>query len=186
MNCPKQDCGAPIPDHVRVCTNCSADIGFPNVRVAQHHAETTALQARCKTARVSASAGGYDLVLQQFAHATRSSKAVINRSIGRAQTLLSSDHVLYSTFYQEVQSQSRVPEQNPFDRGRASVDSMLFPLYHEEIRFAALSLDGKGLPKYGELTMILKEGIIKDRATVFEENSMVFCTRHRVIRGGPV
>lgn len=186
MICPTKECGVPIPNHIRFCTNCSADVGFPNVRAAQDHAETAALQARCETARVSAKAGKYDLMLQQFVQAIRGSKAVINRDIGRAQLLLSNDNVLYNTFYQEVQSQARVPANNPFDHGRASVDSALFPLYHEEIRFAALSLDGKGLPKYGALTMILKEGIIKDRATVFEENSMVFCARHQVVAGSPI
>ncbi len=36
------------------------------------------------------------------------------------------------------------------------------------------------------LTIVLKEDIIKHRATVFEENSMEFCRRHRIVVGDPV
>jgi len=54
------------------------------------------------------------------------------------------------------------------------------------MRFAALSLNGRGVQKFGALTMVLREHIIKHRATVFEENSVEFCARHKIVVGSPI
>ena len=59
----------------------------------------------------------------------------------------------------------------------------MFPYYEKNIRFAALSLDGKGLIDYGSCCLVLKDSAIATRATVFEENSFTFCQKYKVVAG---
>ena len=109
--------------------------------------------------------------------------AVLCRPFGVVQKLVSTDNELYATFYGLINGESRLPENNKYDTGRRSVDSTLFPHYEEHIRFAALSLDGKGLTDYGSCCLVLKDSSIANRATVFEENSFTFCQKFRVVVG---
>ncbi len=44
----------------------------------------------------------------------------------------------------------------------------------QEIRFAALSLDGVGVLSYGPCSLVLSERMISHRSSVFEENSVLF------------
>ncbi|HEX7766331.1 MAG TPA: zinc ribbon domain-containing protein [Nitrospira sp.] len=180
------NCGAPFHESNRLCPGCNSDLGFPNVRAAQKPQEVEALRQRCADAEVSTRERKCESVLLQFNEAVKKSKAVINRDIGIVKALVSNDNALYNSFYHSVDEQARLPEDNPFDRSRPSIDSTLFPFYHKEMRFAALSLDGHGIQKYGALTMILREDIIKQRATVFEENSMDFCKRQKIVTGSSI
>ncbi|MBI3671133.1 MAG: hypothetical protein HY237_15300 [Acidobacteria bacterium] len=91
--------------------------------------------------------------------------------------LVSSDNQLYASFYQLVGAGARRPEDTPVEKARLLADDLLFPYYREEMRFAALSLDGLGATSYGECSLVLKDGPIRERATVFEENSVYFCKR---------
>ena len=101
--------------------------------------------------------------------------------------MLSSDNELYATFYQLVEAWAPLPEDNEWDRGRSSVDSLLFPNYPQRNPVAAgFSLNGQGMVGYGGLTMVLSDVKIQTRTTVFEKNSMQFCRDHQVIAGGPV
>jgi hypothetical protein len=63
------------------------------------------------------------------------------------------------------------------DLQRRIADSIMFPYYEEDIRFAILSLDGVGATAYGDCSVVLQDVAISDRATVFEENSVSFCER---------
>lgn len=184
MPCPT--CGSPFHEACRLCPSCNTDLGFPNVRAASKPDEIEALRNRCRDADVSAKARNFEKVLDEFTESVKRSKAVINQQTNIASALLSNDNALYTTFYHSVEAQARMPESNEFDSARTAIDSTLFPNYHKDMRFAALSLDGSGLPTYGPLTIVLKEDIIKHRATVFEENSMEFCRRHRIVVGDPV
>ena len=105
------------------------------------------------------------------------------RPIGKVAEFASGDSELYATFYQLVEAWGRLPEDNEWDSGRGSVDSLLFPHYHKEIRFAALSITDQGALGYGGLTIVLHEKAIKARATVFDENTMEFCRKKKVIAG---
>jgi len=57
---------------------------------------------------------------------------------------------------------------------------VLFPHYKEQIRFAALSLDGVGLSTFGVCSIEFREEMIAHRASVFDENSVLFIERHGV------
>jgi len=53
--------------------------------------------------------------------------------------------------------------------------------------FAALSLDNRGLANFGRYTIVLKEDMIAHRATVFEENSFIFCQqKHHIVVGDSI
>lgn len=68
-----------------------------------------------------------------------------------------------------------MPEDTMIERQRLLADDLLFPYYKDEIRFAALSLDGKGVTQYGRCSIVLAEASVRRRATVFEKNSVDFC-----------
>lgn len=178
-------CKSPYAESHRYCPGCNTDVGFPNVRNAVKPEEREALNQRCFDAEISSKSRKCDAILIDFWQNVKNSKAVLNRSLSLVSSL-TSEGVLYKTFYKSVRSEGRLPEENRYDKGRSSVDSTLFPLYHEEMSFAALSLDKSGLKRYGPFTIILKEEVIQHRATVFEENSWDFCQRHKIVAGNPI
>jgi hypothetical protein len=155
-------------------------VGFPNVRAAEQPEEREALLKRVEAARVSTGARNCATVLDDFMLAVLSSRVVLCRNFGVVSRLASADTQLYATYYGEIEGESRLPEDNESDRLREPVDSMLFPHYHKDIRFAALTLDGRGVNRYGEYAILFREEMIRRRTTVFEENSVVFCTKHRI------
>jgi len=180
-------CGTPVPVASRNCPVCQTDVGFPNVRAAQETKERAALGERVEDARVSARARKCEAVLDDFSNAVLRSKAVTCRSLSTLLGLVSSDNALYNSFYRQIESGARLPEDSPWDRGRTAVDGTLFPNYHMDIVFAALSLDNRGLANFGKYTIVLKEDMIAHRATVFEENSFIFCQKkHHIVVGDSI
>lgn len=186
MECPNPDCRNELPPHERYCVVCGSDAKVPNVRAALSPDEVSALEARVVAAEEKARLEGYDSVLRDFRNAVAHSSAVICRSLGKVNELLSSDNQLFATFYQSVNGSSRLPEDNEWDPIRQSVDALLFPYYYEELHFAALSIDGSGVTGYGDYCLVLKETAIKERASVFEENTVLFVKRRRIAAGTPV
>lgn len=184
MDC--QSCGGPVPASASRCPVCQADVGFPNVRAARADRETNALRQRVADALTSARARGCEAILAELASAVGSSMALIARSLSVVLRLVSSDTELYPSYYLQVAAGTRIPEENYWDRRRGAVDQALFPNYAERITFAALSLDGLGLARYGAYAIVLREDRIEHRATVFEENPFAFFQRHRVVTGDPV
>ncbi len=183
MQCPNPDCGEHVPDHVRHCVVCGADAKVPNVRAASRDDETTALGQRLMAAEEDARKRGCLGILTDFRQSVAKSSSVVCRSLGIVNELLSTDNTLFATFYQGVHGDARLPEDNEWDRIRQSVDSLLFPFYYEQIRFANLSIDGSGVTDYGEYCVVLKDASIKHRSTVFEENTILFVQRHRIVAG---
>jgi hypothetical protein len=186
MKCLNPDCSEAVPDHLRYCVVCGADAKVPNVRAADRPAEVTALDQRLKAAEEDARIRGCLGNLNDFREAVAKSSAVVCRSLGVVNELVSSDNTLFATFYQGVHADARLPEDNEWDRIRQSVDSLLFPYYYDQMRFAALSIDGSGVTGYGEYCVVLKDAAIRDRASVFEENTILFVQHHRIVAGDPV
>lgn len=185
MDC--QTCGERVPDSIRNCPSCQADAGFPNVRAAEVDRETAALRQRLIDAETSTRARGCEPVLKDFGKAVLQSRAVLCRNLGVVSSLVSNDNILYTNYYQQIEGEVRLPQDSRFDRGRSAVDGTLFPNYHTHICFAALSLDNIGPTRYGAYTIVLKEKMILQRASVFEENSFSFCQiKHHIIVGDSV
>jgi hypothetical protein len=173
MKCPK--CGEDVRDHERNCPVCNHDCGYPNVRAAERPEEIRALEERLRMAEAAAASRGCSSVLADFRGAVGSSEAVLCRNLSTVMSLISKDDELYASFYQLVGMGARRPAETPVERQRALADDILFPYYRDQIRFAALSLNGRGVPHFGDCSLVLKELPIQDRATVFEENSLYFC-----------
>ncbi|HEY8378220.1 MAG TPA: hypothetical protein VIK91_17110 [Nannocystis sp.] len=141
-------------------------------------------------ARVEAQFAGRDPAaaanLLAFGEAVRRTVAVINVSASWAVSFLKSDKLLYASYAPLVAAGARLPARFADDRQRRTVESALFGTYGEEMRYAALSLDGTGLVSYGPVTMVLRERAIAHRASVLEENSYDFSRRHRILANEPI
>jgi hypothetical protein len=151
---------------------------FPNVRAAEVPAERAALDTRYQAALQKAESCGARKAVEDFETAARGSRAVISRPFRELERLSSSDKEMVSTFYQLIRGEVRLPHDNKWDILRGLADEALFPGSRESIRFAALSLDGRGLPHYGDCSFVLQESMIAHRASVYEENSAVAMKKH--------
>ncbi len=180
------NCREEVPDHVRSCVVCGTDVGYPNVRAALRDEELSALKLRVKEVEDDVSLRGCESVLAKFCQHAAKSSAVVGCPLGKINDLLSSDKQLYETFYQAVGGESRLPEDNEPDKIRQAIDSLIFPYYAKNIRFGSLSIDLHGVLKYGPYFMVLRELAIKERATVFEENSIFFIKKHKIVPGDPL
>lgn len=156
------------------CPHCGA-AAFPHVRLADLPEECRALEQRYREASEEAENRGCGHLVRDLENALSRSEATIARSELETARMVSGDTQLYATFYQLIEAGVRVPEGNKWDLLRSQADTLLFgELYKKEIRFAALTLDGVGLSNYGDYSWIIKENMIANRSTVFEENSALF------------
>ncbi len=171
-------CTHDVPIGSRCCPHCARPALFWNVKEAEDPAERQELQARYEQALENAAQRGAEAIVVDFETAVVSSKVVITRPLEELERLSSSGKELYSTFYKLIKADLRLPAGNKWDRLRRVADEGLFPGYKEEIRFGALSLNGRGLPSYGDASFVLREDMISHRATVFEENSSLFMKFH--------
>jgi hypothetical protein len=173
-------CGNEIPIPAQSCPHCGLGGRFWNVLAAEEPDERAALERRYEAARQDAVARKAEAALGEFEAAMASSRAVITRYYGEVLRLASSTRQLYGTYYQLVEAGVRLPDGDEWDTLRELADSLLFPKYKSEIRFGALSLDGQGLPNYGDCSIVLRDEMISDRTSVFEENSALFVERHDI------
>lgn len=184
MQCP--ECDAAVRSYERNCAVCNADVGYPNVRAASMEPERQALEERMIDAANSCARRGCSEVLEKFQNEVRQSRAVLCRSLNQVLTLISSDNDLYASFYSQVNAQTKRPEETVIERERLVADAILFPYYQHEIRFASLSLDEHGAINYGACSLVLSDAAIRNRATVFEKNSVEFCRERKLGVGTPL
>ncbi len=164
-----KSCGAPVPSEKKDCQACGEDNGAPNVRLAESEAEQKALARRLKDAETSTKARNCYHILERFGLAVLTSHAVMARSLAVVQDLLDGGQT-YTNYHRQLASGARIAADNEWDRTRTQVEAALFPNFHQEIAFASLSLDCRGMSGYGPYTMVLKEPLIARRASVFEAN----------------
>jgi len=178
MLCPK--CGAKVADHERHCPGCQHDCGYPNVRAAEAPKEVAALAARLSKAATDAESRACRAVLDEFRRSVLDSQAVMCRNLSDVKAWVSSDNRLYVNYYRQVSSGARRPEQTAIELQRKTAEEFVFPNYREEICFAALSLNGRGIRRYGVCSLTLREAHIRDRSTVFEENVLFFALKRNM------
>jgi hypothetical protein len=164
-------CGHPVPPEASLCPHCARPSLYPNVRAAEQETEREALAVRHRLAVQDAESRGCGEAVHAFESAADASHAVLSRSFAEVERLASSDRQLYATYYQLLEAEVKLPDADKWDRLRRLADEALFPGYKEKIRFAALSLDGAGLPGYGECSLVLREDMVAHRASVLEGNS---------------
>lgn len=183
MRCGNPGCQEEVPGHERSCLVCGRDAGYPNVRAAATREEVKAVDNRFQAAQASSKSGGYHDELLRFEDAVSRSQAVICRHLSTVHTLVSSDNELFSTYYNQVTANMRIPEDNEWDRAREALESAVFPHYHREISYGVLSLDGVGQTAYGPVSIALKESSISDRASVFDEPLFPFFRSRKILAG---
>lgn len=174
MSYPCPDCAHDMPAAAERCPHCARPSRFPNVFQVEQPAEVDAVEQRYQQARAAAAAGGCTTVAGAFEAKAGAAKAVIGRPIDEALRLAKSDNEAYAAFYSLLHAGVRFPTDSNWDRLRGLADWELFGTYRDEIRFAALSIDGDWLHHYVPVAFELKESMIAHRATVFEENSAVY------------
>lgn len=174
--CPK--CGCDVADNVAYCGACHTLAGYPNVKLAR--LEATHLTGRVNAARADAAARSAGAALDELGAALAGSHAVVNVDVEFLLSFLKSDKVLYTTYSKLIAAGVRTPAEYERDRQRTAVESILFGSFGQEIAYAALALDGRGLGSYGPVSIQLNPTMIDDRASVLEENSYAFVMRHRL------
>jgi hypothetical protein len=159
------------------------------VYAAQDGDEADALEARYQDALRTAQTRGAAALrpVESFEAEMPNTRAVIARSPEELQRLITSDREGYASYYELVAAGVRFPSGNKWDNLRPLADDALFPYYKEKIRFAALTLDGRGLPDFGDYFLVLRTEMIAHRASVYEENSVLFFSKHfrRDLDDGP-
>ncbi len=159
------------------CPHCARPGRFPNVELASLPDEVEALDRRYDEVIGQAERRDSEAEVLAFEAEAARSKAVIARSRHETKRLATSDHEVYATYHQLTEIEFRIPGGDQWHLLRNLTDLALFGDYMKEIRFAALSLDGLGLMSYGDYAWGLREEMIAHRASVFEENSVMFMDR---------
>jgi hypothetical protein len=180
ISVPCPACGHEIQQPAERCPHCGKPGYFWNVLAAEDVAERAALERRYQAAKRDAASRKAETQLQDFENATANSMAVIARSESEVLRLANSAKQLYSTYYQLIEAGIRLPEGDQWDVLRELADTVLFPGYKKEMRFAALSLDGVGLSNYGACSIVFRDEMIAHRASVFEENSALFMEQREI------
>jgi hypothetical protein len=182
--CP--NCGSEYDRSAEVCSACGDHLGYPNVRAAADPKETEALMARYETAVEAATLRGAGGVIEAFQEAVSRSKAVVNVSVFLLREFSTDKKTLYTNYQLAVSAQTRKAADDEMDRQRRAVDAILFGVYAEKLRFAALSMDGRGLKSYGAYTITLKDVSVSKRSSLLEENSFAFVEHHKLKPGDPL
>jgi hypothetical protein len=179
--CSFPDCGHPIPVRANACPHCGRPGLFPNVRAATRPDEVAALDQRYADTRRDADARGCGAVADALVLAVSGSRAVIARPLGEIERLARSEAEVYSTYYKQVEAELRLPDASAWDPLRRVAEEALFPGYKEDIRFAALTLDDRGLASYGRCFFTLRPSMTAHRTTVFEENDVLFVKKRNLL-----
>lgn len=175
-------CKSVVSDVSATCFTCGQLIGFPNVRSAGKAEEKRALEARYSKAFEEATDGHLDR-LKDFSKKLKTTCAVFNEDIGFLHTFITNNKALYASYILGVKGKLRKPAKGENDRHRTTVESMIFGAYGEDIRYAALSLDGIGVKSYGKYSLRLRDVAIDTRASLLEDNSYVFVEKHGMKAG---
>jgi len=157
-----------------LCVHCARPQFFPNVDEANTPEERAALDQRYQNARIRTSARAAVPVLDRF-EAT-APQAVLSCQLQRITTLIDGENDLYSTFHQRRQLRASVPSGGSidWDELRLQTERKLFGDNMKQIHYATLTLSDNGPSPYGSCHIFLKESMIAHRASVFEENSVLF------------
>lgn len=176
--CPK--CGIKdiigTPSH---CPSCQQDMGPCNVRRVQTEANLDALDNRYLN--VLDELKKLNLIPEHddiYAHLEENSCVVVAMRACTAVGFFANPSTMYAGYETLVAGEMRMPAKEQDDLLRCMVAGKLFGSFASEIRYGALSTNGKGLPSYGEIFCKLKSIAIAHRTTFLERNSYEFFKLH--------
>jgi hypothetical protein len=168
-------CSGKYPAYRDICPHCGQHVGFPNVRHSKRNEEESALNVRYEKAVQDSRVRGCENEVKTFEIIVDgNSQAVLSRSAEESIRLATDGVELYANYYQLTESEIRLPQGTEWDVWRPLAEGAVFPDYKEKINFAALSLTSSGLPHYGQCSWVCKTTQIAHRATVFEQNCVMF------------
>jgi len=116
--------------------------------------------------------------LAAFARAVETAEPIIARSVEAVLAMVGSKELLLATHRDRVTSGAVYGCDTQLERDRRHADETIHPDFSHNIQHAALSLTGRGIRQFGDCFLRLNIDHIKDRTTIFEENSITFCNRH--------
>jgi hypothetical protein len=175
-------CSNDVPVAAERCPHCAQPVRFPNVRAADQYQERAALEIRYDASIGDGNARGCGPIIKNLETAIEDqARAVIGRPVSEVHRLATNDMQLYATYYQLIEAEVRLPSNGKWDVLRRVAEDALFPGYKERIRFAALTLDGAGALSYGECFFSLRVDMTGHRASLLEENCVLFMDHHGVL-----
>ncbi|MBF0608435.1 MAG: zinc ribbon domain-containing protein [Magnetococcales bacterium] len=176
--CP--ECGRDVTNNDINCPSCKTTLAPVNVREVLRDTEQNALQRRYDEALQTAKNNGtYDNAMTFEGH-LKKSFAVINMKLEGLHSFITTKDDKYLPYARRVKAgemESLEPEKDIF---RKKVDKMLFGVDGSDICYAAISIDGTGVKKYGTYTICLSDKEISTRTTLLEEDSFDFVKRHKL------
>lgn len=166
------NCNSEVNDAARFCPSCEADVGFPNVRLADSPGFKNALENRYIEVSVSAAQEDLSAVLVKVEELVQEeSHVVVAVTSLVARSLLVSTQSLFTNYESQVSAGQRQPASSVNDKKRFAVSGAFFGAYADKICYGCLSINGIGLSNYGSVHMRLKDISIKDRVTFIEDNT---------------
>jgi len=78
----------------------------------------------------------------------------------------------FPNYHEMFESDQRLPDDPGFAHLRLVADTIVNPNNKQRIRFAAVSLDGRGVARFGPCWITVADGLLRSRASVFFENSL--------------
>ncbi len=180
-------CAGKVNPLKRECPKCGKDVGFPNVRLAGVPAEVAALEARFAEACAECDRAGTRSELDSLEEcAQKDSQIVIAMRGLQARSFLSDPNQLYQGYEGMVGSNARLPAPPENDAERCEVAGKLFGITAKEIRYGALSLDGRGLANYGSVFLSLDQVAVSHRTSFIDENPFTLLPKLRTTPGRPI
>jgi len=180
-------CKNTVPLTEDLCPHCARPASPPNVRAAKNPSERAALNERYLSAIDDARSRGCEKVVHLFELAVAQSKVVISLDVlSFFIFLLDKSFDFRSRFVGDIQT-GRADARGKSGKLPNSVDfKILFPGYSGNLRFGILSLNGAGLSTLGKVSLVLREDLIAYRASVFEDNSLLFVEQRKLKIGDKV
>lgn len=169
-------CTFEIPLEFRHCPHCCYGLQCPNVRNAKD--DQPALEQRYQAALADARMRDCEPVVRQFESEVGTARAVLGTTLKKLLPVAKRERDLFATYYDLADLQfQRSPPSGWIDfnkrRPQAEVELLGSHKNIDQLHYAALSLDGKSLPHYGDCTVWLREHMVAHRASFFQENSAV-------------
>ena len=170
----------------RFCPTCGHDIGYPHIREVCQVDEIEALERRYQQAKSNAEVNKTAQALNKFENYVKNACAIINTDIDFLHHFVKSDNALNSKYGLQVKGQMRKPAEKQNDHNRKIAEAILFGSYGENIRYAALSIDGSGVKSYGPFAIKLRNIAIENRTVLLENNSFDFIKERRLTIGDSI
>lgn len=177
-------CSYEVPLECTACPHCGGYGFFPNVRRARDERELEALNVRYDAALQDAQQRGCGAAVQEFESAIANSKAVLACDLSKLLAIATKAGV-FANYYDLVSLQflaEPLPGKPDWSTLRPHAEIELLGSHNniESLHYACLTLTGQSLPNYGECTVLLREDMTDQRASVFQENTGRFVHQHGV------